>query len=547
MNILAVIPARGGSKGIPRKNVRLMVGKPLIYYAIHNAKTCEMITDVAVTSDDEEILHIAEEYGVDALQRSSDLAKDAVTLDPVIYDAMLQMEKLKGTTYDVVITLQPTSPVLTKDTLLTAIKDFIENEKETSISAVNKPHLAWSQNEEGFYPLYEKRLNRQQLPPNYLEAGAFLITRKEFVKPDSRMGKTISVYEIPETEAVDIDSVSDWIVCENLLSKKRIVLRADGYRMIGMGHIYHCLTLAYNLIGHEIMFVTREDCKEGIKKIEESFLPLKIVKDDQEFYEFLKDYKPDIIVNDCLDTEAGYIKKLKQFCKRVVTIEDMGEGARYADAVINALYQGEKIQEYRHVYSGEKYICLRDEFIISQPKEYSPQVREVLVLFGGTDPSDLTSVVYRLARKMHENYPEIHFTFLVGIGYDCSRHGICSREDENISVIQDTSSVSAYMKRADMAFTSQGRTVYEFAVMGVPSIVLAQNEREQLHTFAQMENGFLNLGMGNRIEEETLERAFEFLVNTPQMREEMRRLMLEHGELLKNGVSREVNLILGEQ
>lgn len=547
MNILAVIPARGGSKGIPRKNVRLMAGKPLIYYAIHNAKTCEMITDVAVTSDDEEILHIAEEYGADALQRSSELAKDAVTLDPVIYDAMLQMEKLKGTTYDVIITLQPTSPVLTKDTLLTAIKDFIENEKETSISAVNKPHLAWSQNEEGFYPLYEKRLNRQQLPPNYLEAGAFLITKREYVKPDSRMGKKISVYEIPEAEAVDIDSVSDWIVCESLLSKKRIVLRADGYRMIGMGHIYHCLTLAYNLIGHEIMFVTRKDCEEGIRKIEESFLPFKIVKDDDEFFEFVKQYKPDIIVNDCLDTEAGYVKKLKQLCKRVVTIEDMGEGARYADAVINALYQGEKIQEYRHVYSGEKYICLRDEFIISEPKEYSPQVREVLVLFGGTDPSDLTAVVYRLARKMNENYPEIHFTFLVGIGYDCSRHGICSREDENISVIQDTSSVSAYMKRADMAFTSQGRTVYEFAVMGVPSIVLAQNEREQLHTFAQMENGFLNLGMGSRIGEETIERAFEFLVNTPQMREEMRRLMLEHGELLKNGVSREVNLILGEQ
>lgn len=547
MNILAVIPARGGSKGIPRKNVRLMAGKPLIYYAIHNAKTCEMITDVAVTSDDEEILHIAKEYGADALQRSSELAKDAVTLDPVIYDAMLQMEKLKGTNYDIVVTLQPTSPVLSKDTLLTAIKDFVESGKETSISAVNKPHLAWSQNEDGFYPLYEKRLNRQQLPPNYLEAGAFLITKREYVKPDSRMGKKISVYEIPEAEAVDIDSVSDWIVCESLLSKKRIILRADGYRMIGMGHIYHCLTLAYNLIGHEIMFVTREDCKEGIRKIEESFLPFKIVKDDDEFFEFLKEYKPDIIVNDCLDTEADYVKKLKQLCKRVVTIEDMGEGARYADAVINALYQGERIQEYRHVYSGEKYICLRDEFIISEPKEFSSKVKEVLVLFGGTDPSDLTAVIYRLARKMHKKYPEIHFTFLAGIGYDCGSHGICSRDDENISVIQDTSSVSAYMKQADMAFTAQGRTVYEFAVMGVPSIVLAQNEREQLHTFAQMENGFLNLGMGSRIGEETLERAFEFLVNTPQMREEMRRLMLEHGELLKNGVSREVNLILGER
>ena len=115
--VLAVIPARGGSKGIPRKNVRLMHGKPLIYYSIQNALACSYIDDVVVSSDDEEILSIAAMYGAIAMNRNSALAQDAVTLDPVIYDAVLRMEQETGKTYDVVVTLQATSPLLTVETL----------------------------------------------------------------------------------------------------------------------------------------------------------------------------------------------------------------------------------------------------------------------------------------------------------------------------------------------------------------------------------------------------------------------------------------------
>lgn len=544
MKILAVIPARGGSKVIPRKNVRLMAGKPLIYYAINNAQKCDMISDVAVTSDDDEILAIAENYGATALQRSPELAKDAVTLDPVINDAVIQMEKQYQSKYDIVVTLQPTSPVLSADTLKEALEAFVNTKAETFISAVNKPHLSWGKNEAGYYPLYEKRLNRQQLPPNYHEAGAFLITLRKFVTASSRMGNKISVYEIPEAEAVDIDTVSDWIVCESMLHCKKIVLRADGYKLIGMGHIYHCLTLAYKLIGHEVMLVTKKGCDEGIRKLKDSHMPYTVIEDDEDFMRFLSEYKPDIIVNDCLDTTAQYIKRLKSVCKRVITIEDMGEGALYADAVINALYSGDSADS--HIYGGEDYICLRDEFITAIPKEFSPEVKNVLALFGGTDPSNLTLAVYQLAKKLHLRYPDIHFTFIAGLGYDCEKNGIQTDMENNINVVRDAKLVSAYMKQADIAFTSQGRTVYEFASMGVPAIVLAQNEREQLHTFAQMENGFFNLGLGSDVSSETLERSFEFLVNTPQLRAAMRRLMLKHEHQLKSGMQREVNLILGE-
>ena len=95
MNILAVIPARGGSKGIPRKNVRLMNGEPLISYAIKNSLHSKYITDVVVTTDDEEIVNISKCYGAEVIIRDNSLAEDHITLDPVIYDATIKTEEQK--------------------------------------------------------------------------------------------------------------------------------------------------------------------------------------------------------------------------------------------------------------------------------------------------------------------------------------------------------------------------------------------------------------------------------------------------------------------
>jgi len=542
MRILAVIPARGGSKGIPRKNIRLMNGKPLISYSIDNAKSCELITDVVVTTDDEEIIGICKLNKIDYIKRDAALAGDDVTLDPVIFDAVIKMEKHKSIKYDLVITLQPTSPLLKRETLRRAIESFITDNKDTYISVVNKPHLAWSKNESGYFPNYTKRLNRQQLPPNYLETGAFFITKRDYISANNRIGQVVSVFEVPEDESIDIDCASDWIVCENSLRKKRIVFRVDGYEKLGMGHIYHCLTLAYNLTGHDVMFITKEQYIEGLNKIASSYMPYTLIKSNEDFFNFLKVWKADIVVNDCLDTDKEYIKTLKLIVNRVITIEDLGEGSYYADAVINALYNEENKLTNR--YSGEKYVCLRDEFLTNKPKEFSKEVKSVLVMFGGTDPSNLTRRIYDLAIKLNRTYPNIMFQFITGSGYNCEENDIQTLENKNIYVLNDVKRVSEYMRIADLAFTSQGRTVFELASLGVPAIVLAQNEREQLHTFAQMRNGFLNLGLGKDISTETIESTFKWLVDTVQIRYEMRELMLKHE--LKKGINRVIDIILGE-
>ena len=125
MNVLVIIPARGGSKGIPRKNVRLLNGQPLISYAIRNALNSKYVTDVFVSTDDEEIENVAMKYGSGIVKRNPELGNDQVTLDPVIYDATNRIEAEQNKHYDIVITMQPTSPLLKWETLDAAIEYFL--------------------------------------------------------------------------------------------------------------------------------------------------------------------------------------------------------------------------------------------------------------------------------------------------------------------------------------------------------------------------------------------------------------------------------------
>ena len=541
MQILALIPARGGSKGIPKKNIRLMYGKPLISYSINNAKNSHYITDVFVTTDSDEIAEIAEEYGAEVIKRDESLSSDLVTLDPVIYHAKNCAEKIKNKKYDVVVTLQPTSPLLKVATLDNAIEYFIKGNFDTVISVINKPHLSWGKKENKIVPLYKERKNRQELPPQYFETGAFLIAKSDAVKNNTRIGENVSVFEVPEEESIDIDDKNDWLLTENIMKRKKIIFRVEGYKELGLGHIYNCITLAFSMIEHDTLLVISEKSVEGIEKIRENNLPYKIIKNDRDIDKIIKDFKPDIWVNDCLNTTKEYIEILKSKIKRVVTIEDLGSGIEVADVVINALYDS---VNNKHVYSGYKYVCLRDEFQAEQPVKFSEKVKNVLIMFGGTDPANLNKMLYNSILKFSEKYKDIKFNFITGIGYDNEKNGVITLEDKNIYVYPNVPRVTKYMKHADLAITSQGRTIFELAAMGVPSIVLSQNKREQTHLFARLEHGFLNLGIGKEVDQDLLENTLDWLINTKAIRKNMYDLMLSYQ--LKEGLQRVKNIIIGD-
>ncbi|MCR5651460.1 MAG: UDP-2,4-diacetamido-2,4,6-trideoxy-beta-L-altropyranose hydrolase [Lachnospiraceae bacterium] len=545
LNILVVIPARGGSKRIPRKNVRIMNGKPLILYSIENAESLKNAfgADIVVSTDDEELMGIVRNHGVEVIEREGKLAGDKVTLDPVIYDALIKKEKSAGKSYDIVITMQATSPTLKKETLKDALEEFQKEGYDTMISCVNKPHLSWTKSDGKIIKNYEKRLNSQELPCNFLETGAFLITKRECVTEKSRIGENITVYETSAQEAVDIDTEEDWIAAESILKRKKILLFCVGQQRLGMGHIYRCLTIAYKLIGHEILFVTDSESTMGIEKLKESHFAMKVVSDRKEYEKVLEEYAPDVVINDVLDTDEELVKLEREHTSRIVNFEDMGPGAWLADAVINALYENRK-NKPQNVYEGSDYFFIRDEFLEEKPKDFSDECRNIMIMFGGADPSDLTGKLYNICKTLHSEMKDVEFHFLTGFAYE-NKDNIQTDPENNIFVHHDAKRVSAYMKQADLCITSQGRTVFELASMGVPAVVLAQNEREAEHVFAGMGNGFINLGIGSKTDDITIIKTIMYLADMPRVRKEMRNLQLSRK--FEKGQERVIKIILNEE
>lgn len=549
VNILAIIPARGGSKGIPRKNVLLLSGQPLISYAIQNAKSSGFQMDVAVSTDDQEITNVSNQFGAEVIRRNKKLASDEITLDPVIFDAVQQMEGKTGKTYDYVITLQPTSPLLSADTLDAAIQKMLNDETiDTLISAVNDPHLSWTTKEvKGVVtvlPNYEARLNRQYLPKNFVETGAFVITKRHFVKPDTRFGKNISVYEVPASESTDIDTKQDWWVAEKQLSKKNILIRVEGYSEIGLGHVYRGLSLAYSLMDHNVTFVTSSKSDLAIKKLEDSFIKYEVIQEEHQLEEIIAKYDVDIVINDILNTSISYMEYLSQFSVRVVNFEDVGPGSALADAVINDLYAPQNTDS--KYYWGSKYYLLRDEFLISKPSEFNEEVNNVFVIFGGVDPSNLTQKVLAAFEQINTN-EDVEFTVVVGPGYAEFEkiQDIAENSALNISVFKDVNNMAEMMKRSDIAISSQGRTMLELASMNVPTILMAQNDRELTHEFGYLSNGFINLGLGEAIDSSSIALTLEWLMNTPQIRRQMHNQMQKKD--LRNGFKRVKSIILGDE
>ena len=549
VNILAIIPARGGSKGIPRKNVLLLSGQPLISYAIQNAKSSRFQMDVAVSTDDQEITNVSNQFGAEVIRRNKKLASDEITLDPVIFDAVQQMESKTGKAYDYVITLQPTSPLLSADTLDSAIQKMLNDETiDTLISAVNDPHLSWTTKEvKGVVtvlPNYEARLNRQYLPKNFVETGAFVITKRHFVRPDTRFGKNISVYEVPASESTDIDTKQDWWVAEKQLSKKNILIRVEGYSEIGLGHVYRGLSLAYSLMDHNVTFVTSSKSDLAIKKLEDSFIKYEVIQEEHQLKEIIAKYDVDIVINDILNTSISYMEYLSQFSVRVVNFEDVGPGSALADAVINDLYAPQNTDS--KYYWGSKYYLLRDEFLISKPSEFNEEVNNVFVIFGGVDPSNLTQKVLAAFEQINTN-EDVEFTVVVGPGYAEFEkiQDIAENSALNISVFKDVNNMAEMMKRSDIAISSQGRTMLELASMNVPTILMAQNERELTHEFGYLSNGFINLGLGEAIDSSSIALTLEWLMNTPQIRRQMHNQMQKKD--LRNGFKRVKSIILGDE
>src|SRR5690606_39558243 len=223
---------------------------------------------------------------------------------------------------DVVLTVQPTSPLLRPETIDRAVRLLVESGAETVLSVVNETHLAWGYDAEGrAVPLYEKRVNRQQLPQRLKETGGVFASRRAIVTPQGRIGRDVRLLELDPLEGLDIDGVADWWVAEKALNRRRIVFRVDGGRASGMGHVYRALTLAGHLLDHELLSVLREDHPTGVELVRASRYSVRTFQGDPVLA--VAEADPDIVINDILDTELDYVRALRHLGWFVVNFEDL--------------------------------------------------------------------------------------------------------------------------------------------------------------------------------------------------------------------------------
>jgi CMP-N-acetylneuraminic acid synthetase len=539
-NILVIIPARGGSKGIPRKNLRGLNGKPLISYAIQTALNSKFKPDVYVSTDDPEIAYISSKYGASAWMRNPLLAGDEITLDSVIYEAYEKISESKGKTYNIIVTLQPTSPLLKTENLDMAIQKMIDHsEIDTIISATNDTHLTWKKNNNEFVPNYEKRLNRQYLEPIYKETGGFLITRNSIINPNTRIGKKVDLFILNQGEEIDIDTFEDWNLCEYFLRRKTIVFIVTGFPDVGLGHAYRALQIANDLLNHRIVFLTDSKSKLAYELIQSKNYEV-YIQSEKDILNDIRKLKPHVIINDILDTDTGYMKSLKSMCETLINFEDLGEGAKYADIVINALYP-DNYPGTNH-YFGHNYFISRDEFRLSPYKKIEENIKNILLTFGGTDPCNLTlKVTESIYDFCIKNNIELHI--VTGPGYN--NYESLSRFN-SVNLHKNISNISEYMLLADIIFSSAGRTVYEIACLGTPAIIISQNKREESHFFASPDNGFINLGLGDVLSNEKILETLKTLISDFSLRKNMNIAMIEKKvrdgkknvmKLLKNTIS----------
>lgn len=226
--IIAIIPARAGSKGIPGKNLIQLSGKPLVAYTIEAALKSKSISKTYVTSENSQILNISAKYGASIIVRPRDLASDNTSMEEVVLDALRQIEK-KGELYDLLILLQPTSPLRDENDIEKAIKLFHARKVTGLISGykpIRSPFKAFKVNEKGYLEgLIDSRSpfdNRQNLPESFMANGAiYIISISEFKKNKSLLSNRTIPFIMGGQKSIDIDHKEDLKLFEAFISTRK--------------------------------------------------------------------------------------------------------------------------------------------------------------------------------------------------------------------------------------------------------------------------------------------------------------------------------------
>lgn len=219
--IIAVIPARGGSKGVPRKNIKILAGKPLIAWTIDAAKKSEYLDRVIVSTEDREIAETSKKWGAEVVKRPEDLAGDVSPTEPVTEQVINYLEKNGNYSPDAIVLLQPTSPLRLVHHIDESVKKFLQEKYDSLISVCPSHVFIWSNEKDGAIPVnydFKKRQRRQDIKPEYRENGAiYIFNKKKFMEEKTIPCGRIGLYIMPVENSFEIDEGFDFWLCEEII------------------------------------------------------------------------------------------------------------------------------------------------------------------------------------------------------------------------------------------------------------------------------------------------------------------------------------------
>ena len=496
-NLLVVIPAIKKSAVIPDQLIKKLDGITLIQRAIDTALEITTNENILVVTDSEEISLICERNKIKSFRKSSlEFTSDNI-LESI---TSIIQEKQQSN----ILLYRANTPLIGSFILKEAYSVFLNNKEYILTSVKNeKRQLLQLENE-----LLQEVGNKEYLE----ELKAFHIFNKNYFQ-----NRQFKPYAVEIEKSIEIESYQDWWICEKVLQRKKIIFNVIGNINVGMGHIYHSLALAHEITDHEVIFVCDEQYKIAVEKI--ASMDYRVISTNNVINTILK-LRPNMVINDILNTDINYIKILKEHNIKVVNFEDLGSGSKYADFVFNELYDEPQI-EGENYFWGYEYLALRDEFYEATPHNVLEEIKEVLIAFGGTDQNNLTFIALKaiLETCKEEN---IKINIVCGGGYkfkDKLEDYLSECIYKNIELFYAIGAISKVMEKTQLAISSNGRTVYELADMNIPSIVISHHKREATHSFATLDKGFINLGVIEDNVAVIIKEKFEKLVNDQDYRE----------------------------
>ena len=321
---------------------------------------------------------------------------------------------------------------------------------------------------------------------------------------------------------------------------RKIVLRADGGKEIGFGHIMRCSRLAELLDEQDFkcIFVTCGG-KDAREYLERMGFEVHLVSKEKVLREIVA-LEPDMVINDIRGTDLEYMKALGAAGIKSINFDDVGEGSALADAAIDANIKPDGSEDDSQ-YFGADYVALDPQFTHYHglEKEIAGYARKILILMGGSDPGELTHKVLGALSPVAVRY---EITVVVGPGNKRFFDNYDGYNSEGVRVLQEVSCLGRLMHEADIGISSGGLTMYEMAATGTPDIVLSQAPHELDNAKIMEDKGIIvNLGMGSQALECWIKNEVETLAGDTARR----RAMSENGKKYVDakGMERVLSLI----